>query len=341
MSDIDQEYIGQVAARSLFANATVTLLDVGIQLFMVLYGLSVFLETPRPLRKGRTPYIVVSFVIFSLAAITAAIDCYVAFERIFASTSGEHYIELWREDLRGWRKILSNSLASVYVVIGDGLLLWRAYIIWRDRWMVMILPTLCYLAHIACAIRLEFPWPNVRVNRAGVSAWIFLTVSVNVMVTGLISYRLIRARRDLSKALPGRNLAHYSGVVAILIESALPLTIFGLGYAFSMVVNPHKTTQHQAAGHITNMIFSLLYFSFAALAPQMIIFRVTTGRSWLKASEPTTATAISRPLFFAQGPVEQSYITDHLGQSQAPTGDMSENDSEKSQLQATKSVPIV
>jgi hypothetical protein len=132
---------------------------------MVLYGLSVFLETPRPLRKGRTPYIVVSFVIFSLAAITAAIDCYVAFERIFASTSGEHYIELWREDLRGWRKILSNSLASVYVVIGDGLLvrsnraqtlgalvncvqLWRAYIIWRDRWMVMILPTLCYLAHI-------------------------------------------------------------------------------------------------------------------------------------------------------------------------------------------------
>lgn len=89
---------------------------------MVLYGLSVFLETPTQSRKGRVPYIVISFIIFALSAITAGIDCSVLFNRIFAATSGEHYIALWRGDARLQVKIVSNTLASVYVVIGDALL---------------------------------------------------------------------------------------------------------------------------------------------------------------------------------------------------------------------------
>lgn len=45
-----------------------------------------------------------------------------------------------------------------------------------------------------------------------------------------------------------------------------------------------------------------------ALSPQMIIFRVTTGRSWLSTPDANTGTALSRPIAFNNGPMEQSFL---------------------------------
>jgi hypothetical protein len=55
-----------------------------------------------------------------------------------------------------------------------------------------------------------------------------LIVSNNVVVTSLITFRLLLARRSLAKVLPSADMQVYTGVVAILIESAAPLTIFGI-----------------------------------------------------------------------------------------------------------------
>ena len=56
----------------------------------------------------------------------------------------------------------------------------------------------------------------------------FLTVSTNIIVTSFITFRLLRARRTLAKLLPSADAQLYTGVIAILIESAAPLTIFGI-----------------------------------------------------------------------------------------------------------------
>ena len=55
-----------------------------------------------------------------------------------------------------------------------------------------------------------------------------LTVLTNVLVTALITFRLLRARHTLSKVFSKKHLQLYTGVVAILIESALPLTVSGV-----------------------------------------------------------------------------------------------------------------
>jgi phospholipid N-methyltransferase len=55
-----------------------------------------------------------------------------------------------------------------------------------------------------------------------------LTVCTDIIVTTLIAVHLIRARRTLSKLLPSSDMKLYTGVVAILIESALPLSVFGI-----------------------------------------------------------------------------------------------------------------
>ena len=105
---------------------------------------------------------------------------------------------------------------------------------------------------------------DVRVNA---SAWTFLTIGMNIMVTFLISLRLLVTSRSISKMLgPSQRMAvgrtPYAGVVAILIEAALPLTVFGLGYAISLVVDAGITTESVSRFQIVNGVFAALYFTF-------------------------------------------------------------------------------
>lgn len=159
--------------------------------------------------------------------------------------------------------------------------------------------------------------PDVRVNA---SAWTFLTIAMNVMVTALISLRLLVTSRSIGKLMPSRGTSYYAGVIAVLIEAALPLTFFGLGYAISLVVDAGITTASVSRWQIVNGLFAALYFTFVvsdwtsfdefwdnmlipvsvkAISPQMIIFRVTTGRSWLKS--PNARTEPMSNIAFASG----------------------------------------
>lgn len=94
----------------------------GIQIFMYFYGLSIFLETPKAQRAGRTPYIVVSFTILLLSTLSASLDAYVTFRMGWESTSGRDSYRVTAELEASWQRVLSLSVLFAYMCIGDGLL---------------------------------------------------------------------------------------------------------------------------------------------------------------------------------------------------------------------------
>jgi hypothetical protein len=89
---------------------------------MALYGLSVFLETPKPLRKGRTRYITVSFMITVLSALTASLDMAQSFQMLFNSTSATHWQELMRANLENWKNLTGYAALGLVTFIGNTLL---------------------------------------------------------------------------------------------------------------------------------------------------------------------------------------------------------------------------
>ena len=93
-----------------------------------------------------------------------------------------------------------------------------------------------------------------------------LNVLTNVMVTGMIFFYIVRARRGLSGALPSRNLKPVTGVVALLIESALPVSIFGIMYAAILPVK-RTTTDAWAIYTPLSTVFGFLFYSFTASSP--------------------------------------------------------------------------
>lgn len=56
-----------------------------------------------------------------------------------------------------------------------------------------------------------------------------LLVTLNILITGIISFRLIKAHRQLGQVLPDTDHRLYLGIVAVLVESAAPMAIFGIG----------------------------------------------------------------------------------------------------------------
>jgi hypothetical protein len=96
---------------------------IGVHLFMALYGLSVFLETPRnPKDPGRKTFLVISFVITGLAILTGALEASWSFRMIFEAAVPKDFYGLREKYDREWDRFLSMSSMTLSMVIGDGLL---------------------------------------------------------------------------------------------------------------------------------------------------------------------------------------------------------------------------
>ncbi|EAU87216.2 hypothetical protein CC1G_10495 [Coprinopsis cinerea okayama7 len=287
MSDADSDRAAQIelAAKriaSVVAAANVIgVLECGMQIVMVVYGLSAFLATTKARRKGRLPYILISFVILVLSAIPTFLNVWSEFNLIYNSGPGESYYNaieaLW----------ISGVVIISGLEVGDNL--------------TQSLDGSAMLIHVC----------------------------LNILVTLLIVVRLLRAHHTLSKVLPNRNLRVYRGAISIVIESALPFTIC---LFISGVVTIYRTVKDDAiswAAFATGFMSDTVARSLAALAPQMIIFRVTTGRSLSRheetiATHPQSRMVFSQPLAFHHP--EESYGDGSTpmfpGQSKHDHGDM-------------------
>ena len=92
----------------------------------------------------------------------------------------------------------------------------------------------------------ETALPDRSVLRGGnpvhlVVAWASLTVTLNIIVTSMICFRLLRARALTLGALSPEMSRMYTSIVAILIESAAPFTIIGIGLVVTTAKNSPLT----------------------------------------------------------------------------------------------------
>jgi hypothetical protein len=101
---------------------------------------------------------------------------------------------------------------------------------------------------------------NAKLSAFVNAASTFLTVSTNIVVTSLITFCLLRARRALAKVLPSADMRVYTGVIAILVESAAPLTIFGI---VSAILQQIRAKSNRSPGfYVFATLFEGLFYSF-------------------------------------------------------------------------------
>jgi hypothetical protein len=106
----------------------------------------------------------------------------------------------------------------------------------------------------------------VRREDIAIIASACLSVSMNIMVTFLILWKLGRTWLEVSRAFPDRTRPHmYSNVMAVVVESALPLAVLGV---FSIVAVSIETLHlpekpiERAKVKVVREVSGWLYYSF-------------------------------------------------------------------------------
>ncbi|KAH6912356.1 hypothetical protein BKA70DRAFT_1398279 [Coprinopsis sp. MPI-PUGE-AT-0042] len=318
-SEAEREAYGITVSTTKFWVAILGSALLSIQIFMVVYGLSVFLGTPRDQRKGRLRFIIISWIILLASGSDVMIDLWDISSILLAGgPSGISYLKAISAQYMIGQKvtIASDALLCVAIAVGDMLMLWRCLVLWKNKKWVVVLPIAVFLGSIVGYILLlvpEGPKPLLRRADIAIIASASLSVSMNIMVTFLILLKLGRTWLEVSRAFPERSRPNmYSDVMVIVVESALPLAVLGV---FSIIAVSIETLHlperpvERAKVKVVREVSGWLYYSFCALAPQMIIFRVTTGKTWKNAAETMDGmAAFSQPIQFARNGVESKVI---------------------------------
>ncbi|KAJ7078773.1 hypothetical protein C8R44DRAFT_895836 [Mycena epipterygia] len=209
----------------------------GVFIENILYGfyLSVFIECcvllwrKQQTRNAKQMYVmattIVMFILITMRCILDTTPCILAF----------HSDGLEFGPPNSPMGIVTNACWFLVTAVADAFIIFRTFIVWKKNWFVIILPSLLFLATCGCSI-----WglhSLVIFNPATssvfsivmpINVFIYLTLSTNVLCTGLISYRIFTIRRNVAGVLSsgaGRSDGVTTKIISIIVESASIYTL--------------------------------------------------------------------------------------------------------------------
>ncbi|KAF5331194.1 hypothetical protein D9611_013153 [Ephemerocybe angulata] len=175
--------------------------------------------------------------------------------------------------------VMGNVAFTMTAWLADGFMIYRCYIVYtlEERWRCYILlgPILLYLASLATGILLlvqsAIPQSSLfsQVNIG--LAYFTIAAALNVVITGLISTKLITHRIRMQKILGGEPNAFgvYTSLTTILVESSALYAGF-----FLMFVIPF------AVDHPAAKLFLPMLAQVQVIAPLLVAYRLTKKRAW-------------------------------------------------------------
>ncbi|KAH6901860.1 hypothetical protein BKA70DRAFT_1568074 [Coprinopsis sp. MPI-PUGE-AT-0042] len=275
---------GDIFSWNLKCLYATTLIDVtlaGIQIFMWIYMLTRFKTTPKESKPARFFYLIVSFVLLWLTTAAAVINGLAIYRILFFVIPGEMK-NGWTIFENTFKELLVESevIWSTSVFITDGVMVYRCYSVWFDRKWAAGLPFFLFLVNIGISIKSVSTLfgPGERDMNLDM-ANIFISTFLHIIITILICGKLSHAHRRVEKALSSRARNPFAGSISILIESAAPLAVFGLGTAITVALPPSVLATK------AGMVLQIPYKFFMTLSLQLIIFRVAMGWSWADKDE--------------------------------------------------------
>jgi len=185
--------------------------------------------------------------------------------------------EFLATQLSVWYETLSSTSVVAMIFMGDALLIYRLFIIYDSNYPLIVVPCLTWCAAFALAI--------IQLVVSGTPGGNFfngktidfgtpyytLTIVLNIVITTLICLRLFYFSRRIKHILGPDGAKTYTGIAAILIESAAPYSLVGL-----MFLIPYAKQSGTA------IAFGQVWAKMTCLSPQLIILRVISGTAWGK-----------------------------------------------------------
>lgn len=261
---------------------------IGNTIFAILYGLQISmyfqsvyylnLNVGKENHKSKAFYIAYSTALMILITIALAANLFFGQAMWIEHRDVDGGpVAYFAGNIAAWYNTFGTAADVTANVLGDGLMLYRCFIFWGHVKVAMVLPALIYLASVAMGITttIQSGLPNgnffqgITVN-FGIP-WLVLTIVFNILVTTMIVVRLFSMHKKMESILGAEVSKRYTGLLAILVESALPFTVLGICYLATYIKNLPEA-----------LAFADIWGCFVSLSPQAIILRVAMGGGWTK-----------------------------------------------------------
>ncbi|EJF56724.1 hypothetical protein BD309DRAFT_1062282 [Dichomitus squalens] len=184
-----------------------------------------------------------------------------------------------------WYQTWGTTACVASNLMSDALLTYRCFVVWNSR-RVIIFPSIIWVASLVFSIGLLYGSgrPNgdyfAGFAAMAVTAYTASTFAFNVIVTGLICGRIFYFKRYM-RLHYGADTTVYTGAVAIVVESALPFTLFSCAYLVTYALG-------------TDVAYAFSFYAmFTCLSPLMITLRVLSRRAWTREAITQFTTTIS------------------------------------------------
>ncbi|KAJ6506927.1 hypothetical protein C8R45DRAFT_1069831, partial [Mycena sanguinolenta] len=183
----------------------------------------------------------------------------------------------------GWQTMTKTFCVPFQSLLGDSVLIYRCYWLWNKSWAVIALPLLIWFTNVALAMRILDVLSQISegaVLSTGVSPWFeafwSLTISINIITTSLIVFRIWMVERQ-NKKFPAQ-LALTTGsthsrtlslAMRNIIESGMIYTFASiLELAFHSVQSNMLYIVSALEMHSVGITFNLIIIRGAQIAQQ-------------------------------------------------------------------------
>ncbi|KAK0185481.1 hypothetical protein F5146DRAFT_937628 [Armillaria mellea] len=167
--------------------------------------------------------------------------------------------------------LVVTSVATIVITfLTDVCLLWRCYVVYHNKWIVVVLPALILLSTMAMGVlSIVQISPHSSHGEITIQAYVAcrsLSVAFNVLVTFMIVVRLLLIRKRIRASLGPRYGQLYTGLAALMIESALPHTVVSI-----LLIALY------CSNNTAYLLFVPLLTMIETATPELIILRVASG----------------------------------------------------------------
>ncbi|KAF9562253.1 hypothetical protein CPC08DRAFT_634288 [Agrocybe pediades] len=174
-----------------------------------------------------------------------------------------------------WYETWGSAAVVGSVFLGDALLIYRLFLVYGRRSVVVVFPIIAYIAGLVLAIQQLVVAGKPDGDFFGLDSIKFavsyysITITLNIVLTVFICMRLSTMSKWFTNTLGKENGKVYSTAAAMLVESAAPYSILGLMYLIPF-------SRQDGIG----ILFGQLWSKMSGIAPLLIILRVVNGRAW-------------------------------------------------------------
>ncbi|EED84215.1 predicted protein [Postia placenta Mad-698-R] len=266
----------------------------GVELVLYLTTMYWLLEKKRKhtRRDSDKFFMFFSTVLFTMSTINLIVESIFGEEMWIVNADYPGGMNAWfAANASVWYETMGSAAGVVLNLFADGLMIYRCFVIYNS-FAIVIFPCFLYISTFALGIATLYmsgkPSGDFFAGQAADVALAYNcgTIGINVIVTCLICGRIFyfarRARRELDYAAA----EPYMNALAIVIESALPFSVFGIMFLVTYGMN-----------NGLEMTFMSFYVLFTAISPQLIVMRVIAGRAWTRqtGAAMTTMEFVSSP----------------------------------------------